>query len=76
MEKEISCFLTYEILFIQGEMVMKFKAEKIVFEDQLGYMLHQYDGKKCIASQFIQERDFEKFLELSGISSQDVVFIQ
>ena len=60
---------------IQGEMVMKFKAEKIVFEDQLGYMLHQYDGKKCIASQFIQERDFEKFLELSGINLKDIVFI-
>lgn len=54
---------------------MKFKAEKIVFEDQLGYMLHQYDGKKCIASQFIQERDFEKFLKLSGINLKDIVFI-
>ena len=52
---------------------MKFKAEKIIFEDQLGYMLHQYNGKKCIASQFIQERDFEKFLKLSGINLKDIV---
>lgn len=59
---------------IQGEMVMKFKAEKIVFEGQPGYMLHQYIGEKCVVSQFIREEDLEKFLHDSGINQSDNVF--
>ena len=54
---------------------MKFKAEKIVFEDQRGYMLHQYDGKECVVSQFVREEEFEDFIHEVGINKNDIIFI-
>lgn len=52
-----------------------FKAEKVVFENQSGYMLYQYSGNECIVSQFIRAEDFEDFLGAAGISQNDIVFI-
>ena len=51
------------------------KAEKVVFENQPGYMLHQFSGKKCVISQFIRAEDFENFLSVAGINQNDIVFI-
>lgn len=53
----------------------RFKAEKIVFEDQSGYMLYQYDGEKSVVSQFVREEEFEEFLHEIGINQSDIIFI-
>lgn len=52
-----------------------FKAEKVFFENQLGYMLYQYSNNECIVSQFIRAEDFEDFLSAAGINRNDIIFI-
>ena len=57
------------------EMRYIFKAEKIVFEDQPGYMLYQYSGNECIVSQFIRAEEFENFLIAARINQSEIVFL-
>ena len=52
-----------------------FKAEKIIFEDEQGYMLYQFSGEKCVISQFIRAEDFENFLSTAGINRNDIIFL-
>ena len=54
-----------------------FKAEKVVFEDQPGYMFYQYreDGVLCVDPGFTPEEEFENFLSAAGINQSEIIFL-
>lgn len=48
----------------------RFTAEPVLFQDQDGYMVRQYDGSEVVAANFVPEYVYEEFCTEVGIEPE------